>query len=47
MYKQGDEVHLNQTEARGGTTPHIVRYVLVASMALVVIAFIILLALWQ
>ncbi|WP_293861268.1 hypothetical protein [Sphingomonas sp. SCN 67-18] len=38
-----DEIHKTATEARAGTTPHVVRYVLAISLALVVIAFIALL----
>jgi hypothetical protein len=39
MERKGDEVHVNTTEARGGSTPHVVRYVLVIGLILVVIAF--------
>ncbi|MFT4056541.1 MAG: hypothetical protein QM681_18710 [Novosphingobium sp.] len=38
MYRSGDEVHLDDDEARGGSTPHIVRYVLIVSLVLVVLA---------
>lgn len=38
MERQGDEVHVNTSEARGGSTPHIVRYVLVISLLLAIIA---------
>lgn len=38
MQKIGDEIHLDEDEARGGSTPHIVRYVLAFSLALVVLA---------
>ncbi|MEE4454492.1 hypothetical protein [Novosphingobium resinovorum] len=38
MYRSGDEVHLDDDEARGGSTPHIVRYVLLTSLALAVLA---------
>ena len=38
MERQGDEVHLNETEASGAVRPHIVRYVLGFSLLLVVIA---------
>lgn len=40
---QEDQVHLSKTEARAGTTPHIVRYVLATSLLLVVVAFILVL----
>jgi hypothetical protein len=35
-------VHVTTTEARAGTTPHIVRYVLGASLALVIVVFLVL-----
>ena len=38
MERQGDEVHVNTSEARGGSTPHIVRYVLVISLLLAIVA---------
>lgn len=38
MERDGDEVHLNETEATGGTKAHGVRYVLAFSLLLVVIA---------
>ncbi len=38
MYRSGDEVHLDDDEARGGPTPHIVRYVLITSLALAILA---------
>jgi hypothetical protein len=38
MERQGDEVHIETDEARGGSTPHIVRYVLVISLVLAVLA---------
>jgi len=40
MERRGDEVHLKTDEARAGSTPHIVRYVLAFSMLLVIVAFI-------
>jgi hypothetical protein len=36
MDRQGDEVHIQTTEARGGSTPHIVRYILVISLFLAI-----------
>lgn len=39
MERQGEEVHLDTEEARGGKTGMGVRYVLVLTLALVVIAF--------
>lgn len=38
MERDGDEIHLNETEATGGTKAHGVRYVLGFSLLLVVIA---------
>ena len=41
------EVHLTKTEARAGSTPGIVRYVLFSSLALVAILFVALLFIWR
>lgn len=38
MERQGNEVHIHTEEARGGSTPHIVRYVLVISLVLAIAA---------
>jgi hypothetical protein len=38
MERHGEEVEVTTTEARGGSTPHIVRYVLAVSLLLAVIA---------
>ena len=38
MQRIGDEVHIDTDEARGGSTPHIVRYVLLVSLALAILA---------
>lgn len=38
MKKIGDEIHLDTQEARGGDTPHIVRYVLLVSLLLAILA---------
>ena len=38
MHKEGDEVHIDDVEASGGSTPHIVRYVLGISLALAIVA---------
>lgn len=38
MRRMGEEVHLDTDEARGGSTPHIVRYVLLISLALAILA---------
>lgn len=39
------ELHKNAEEARAGSTPHIVRYVLVVSLSLAVVTMVVLL-LW-
>lgn len=44
MERQGDEVHIPTDEARGASTPHIVRYVLLISL---VLAIAILSAIWM
>lgn len=38
MERHGDEVDVTTTEARAGSTPHIVRYVLIISLILAAIA---------
>lgn len=38
MERQGEEVHVTTDEARGGSTPNIMRYVLLISTLLVIIA---------
>lgn len=38
MERQGEEVHIETNEVRGGSTPHIVRYVLIISLVLAVVA---------
>jgi hypothetical protein len=38
MERQGEEVHVNTEEASGGSTPHIVRYILLISLVLVIAA---------
>ena len=39
MDREGEEVHLNTEEARGGKTGMGVRYVLVISLTLILVAF--------
>jgi hypothetical protein len=41
------ERHVGKTEARGGTTPHMVRYVLVFGIGLTVLAFALILFVWR
>ncbi|MCW1430365.1 hypothetical protein [Novosphingobium sp. JCM 18896] len=38
MERHGDEIHINTEDARGGSTPNIVRYVLLISLLLVIVA---------
>jgi hypothetical protein len=38
MERQGDEIHVSEEEASGGSTPHIVRYVLAISLILAIVA---------
>ncbi|SFG15676.1 hypothetical protein SAMN05518801_108151 [Novosphingobium sp. CF614] len=38
MQRIGEEIHLDADEARGGSTPNIVRYVLMASLVLAILA---------
>jgi hypothetical protein len=42
-----DPTHLSKTEARGGTTPHMTRYILPISGGLVIIIFALLLFVWR
>lgn len=44
MEKRGDEIHLDKIEARGGETPHVGRYVLGISLALIIVAFAVIVA---
>ena len=37
MEREGDEVHVTETEASGGSKPDVVRYVLGVSLILVVV----------
>lgn len=39
MADQNDPIHLSPNRARAGSTPHMVRYVLGFGLALVIIAF--------
>ena len=38
MERDGDEIHLSTEEASGGSTPHIVRYILAISLLLAILA---------
>src|SRR5688572_17173932 len=37
MERQGDEVHVETDEARGGSTPHIVRWILIVGITLAIV----------
>lgn len=39
MADDNEEVHLTKTEARAGTTPGVTRYILLTSLALVIVIF--------
>ena len=39
--------HIGKTEARGGTTPHMTRYILPISLGMVVILFALILFVWR
>jgi len=41
-----DPVHLSRTDARGGSSNHVTRYVLPISLGLVVILFAIVVSIW-
>ncbi len=47
MADPNDSTHLNATEARGGATPGVMRYVLAASLVLVIVAFAIIYVVYQ
>jgi hypothetical protein len=38
MQRDGDEIQVSTEEASGGSTPHIVRYILGISLVLVIVA---------
>ena len=42
MADPNEQIHVTTTEARGGSTPGVTRYVLAASLALVIVLFAIL-----
>ena len=37
MHKIGEEIHIPTSEARGGETPHVMRYVLLFSLLLAIV----------
>ena len=41
------EQHIDTTSARGGSTPHMTRYILPISLGLVILAFVLVLLLWR
>ena len=38
MERRGEEVHIDVDEARGASTPHILRYILLFSLMLAIVA---------
>ena len=42
-----EETHLTRTQARAGSSNHMTRYILPASLARVVILFVLIVALWH
>ena len=38
MRRQGDEIHIKTDDARGGSTPSVVRYVLLIGLVLAIVA---------
>ena len=46
MADPNEQIHVNTTEARGGSTPGMTRYILVASTALIIIAFFLVWLFW-
>ena len=42
-----DKIELSRTEARGGSSNHVTRYVLPISLALVIVLFIVILLVWR
>ena len=42
-----EETHLTRTEARAGSSTHMTRYIMPASLTLVVILFIVIVWLWH
>lgn len=43
MKMADEDLHRTQTEARAGSTPHVVRYILAISLALLILAYIVIL----
>jgi hypothetical protein len=41
MADPNEQIHVTATEARGGATPGMTRYILAASLVLVIVAFVI------
>lgn len=42
-----EETHLNKTQARAGSSPGVMRYVLAISLALIIVLFVALLFIWR
>jgi hypothetical protein len=41
------EQHISTNEARAGSTPHMTRYILTWGLGLVIVAFVVVLLVWQ
>lgn len=46
MAENDESIHLKTEDARAGATPHMTRYVLGYGLALVILAFIVILYVW-
>jgi len=46
MADPNEQIHVSTTEARGGATPGMTRYILGASLALVIVAFLVVYLVW-
>jgi hypothetical protein len=46
MADPNEQIHVNTTEARAGATPGMTRYILGASLLLVIVAFLVVYLVW-
>ncbi len=44
---EGEQPHIGTTDARAGSTPHMTRYILGWGLGLVILAFVVVLFIWQ
>jgi hypothetical protein len=42
-----EETHLTRTEARAGSSNHMTRYILPASLAMVIVLFVVIVLIWR